>query len=270
MVVPGRFRAGISVTGGFGGRSLAIFCLEGSHFMSVPHAHRSVAVLATLLAASTVGLGAVTSAQAASVCGPSGYAAPIATTTGLSLARSVMEYGSVDVATVKVSSGAGTPSGSVRLGVSDGSSYRLTLDRRGTARQELPRRLPAQRTYAVTASYDGRGSCQASGPVRKYVTVVRADTDVRGLEVRDIRSGGRPTVTGRVRSDTGITPDGAVRVMLTNGDLEKVRTVDQRGGRFSATFGRTYQAGTWKVRAAFLGDRDFRDSDGTTKFRVKG
>ncbi len=238
--------------------------------MSVPHAHRSVAVLATLLAASTVGLGAVTSAQAASVCGPSGYAAPIATTTSLSLARSVMEYGSVDVATVKVSSGAGTPSGSVRLGVSNGSSYRLTLDRRGSARHELPRRLAAQRTYAVTASYDGRGSCQASGPVRKYVTVVRADTDVRGLEAGDIRSGRKPKVSGRVTSSTGVTVDGEVRVTLTNGDLEKTRTVDLRGGRFAVTFGRTYQAGTWKVRATFLGERDFRGSGGTTNFRVKG
>jgi len=237
--------------------------------MSVSRAYRSVA-LASALAAATFGLGAVTSAQAASVCGPSGYAAPIATTTSLSLARSVVEFGSADVATVKVSSGAGTPSGSVRLGVSDGSSYRLTLDRRGSARHELPRRLPAQRTYAVTASYDGRGSCQASGPVRKYVTVVRADTDVRGLEARDLRSGGHPTVTGRVRSDTGVTPDGEVRVTLTNGDLEKTRTADLRGGRFTVRFGRTHQGGTWKVRAAFLGTRDFQGSRGTTSFRVEG
>ena len=57
--------------------------------MSVSRAHRSVAVLATLLAASTVGLGAVTSAQAASVCGPKTYAAPIATSTSLSLTRSL-------------------------------------------------------------------------------------------------------------------------------------------------------------------------------------
>lgn len=249
--------------------SLAVFCLEGTHSMPVPHAHRSVAVLATLLAASTVGLGAVTSAQAASVCGPSGYAAPIATATGLSLARTVVQYGSVDVATVTVSSGAGTPSGTVHLGVSNGASYRLTLDRHGAARHALPRELPAQRTYTVTASYDGSGSCLGSGPVRKYVTVVRAGTDVRGLEARDIRSGGRPTVSGRVRSDTGLTRNGAVRVTLTRGDVEKERTVDLRGGRFSVTFGRTDAAGTWKVRAVVLGSRDFRGVSGTTNFRVK-
>src|SRR6476620_11761423 len=123
MVVPARFRAGIPVTGGMRRRipRHLLSCLGGTHFMSVSRAYRSVA-LASALAAATFGLGAVTSAQAASVCGPSGYAAPIATTTSLSLARSVVEYGSVDLATVKVSSGAGTPSGTVRLGVSDGSS----------------------------------------------------------------------------------------------------------------------------------------------------
>jgi len=250
--------------------SLAVFCLEGIHLMPVLRAHRSVAVLASLLAASTVGLGAVTSAQAASVCGPSGYAAPIATTTSLTLARSVMRYGSVDLATVKVSSGAGTPSGSVRLDVSNGASYHLTLDRHGAARHALPRTLPAQRTYAVTASYDGQGSCQASGPARKYVTVVRTGTDVRGLEARNIRSGGRPKVSGKVASDTGVTPGGKVLVTLVKGNRERRKSVDLRGGRFTVTFGRTHQAGTWKVRVAMLGRRDFQGSAARTNFRVKG
>lgn len=250
--------------------SLAVFCLEGTHSMPVPHAHRSVAVLATLLAASTVGLGAVTSAQAASVCGPSGYAAPIATTTGLSLARTVVQYGSVDVATVTVSSGAGTPSGTVHLGVSNGASYRLTLDRHGAARHALPRELPAQRTYTVTASYDGSGSCLGSGPVRKYVTVVRAGTDVRGLEARDIRSGGRPTVSGRVRSDTGATLHGWVRVALTSGSARRTKTVALHNGRFTVTFGRAFRTGGWKVRATLLGGRNFRGSALGSNFRVGG
>ena len=165
--------------------------------MSVSRAHRSVAVLATLLAASTVGLGAVTSAEAASVCGPAGYAAPIATTTSLSLDRSVAAYGFVNVASIRVSSGAGTPSGTVRTSVA-GVTRTDTLDHRGTTQRELPRRLEAGHTYKVTTSYAGSGSCQPSGPVSKYYTVVGESTNARGLEARDVRAGGRPHVNGMV------------------------------------------------------------------------
>ena len=72
-----------------------------------------------------------------------------------------------------------------------------------------------------------------------------------------------------MRADTGLTRDGAVRVTLTRGKVEKERTVDLRGGRFSVTFGRTYAAGTWKVRAVVLGSRGFRGVSETTNFRVK-
>lgn len=235
--------------------------------MPVSRAHRSVAVLATLLTASTVGLGAVTSAQAASVCGPVGYAAPIATTTSLSLDRSVAEYGFVNVATIRVSSGAGTPSGTVRTSVA-GVTRTDVLDHRGATQRELPRRLEAGHSYSVTTSYDGQGSCQASGPVRKYYTVVRARTNVRGLEARDVRTGGRPHVSGRVASSTGITPDGKVRVTLKRGDTAKQATVRLRGGRFSVTFGRISQRGTWKVKAVMVANGDYRASSDSTKLRV--
>ena len=235
--------------------------------MPVSRAHRSVAVLATLLTASTVGFGAVTSAQAASVCGPAGYAAPIATTTSLSLDRSVAEYGFVNVATIRVSSGAGTPSGTVRTSVA-GVTRTDALDHRGATQRELPRRLEAGHSYSVTTSYDGQGSCQASGPVRKYYTVVRARTNVRGLEARDVRTGGRPHVSGRVAASTGITPDGKVRVTLTRGGTAKQATVRLRGGRFSVTFGRISQRGTWKVKAVMVANRDYRASSDSTRFRV--
>jgi hypothetical protein len=235
--------------------------------MSVSRAHRSVAVLATLLAASTVGLGAVTSAEAASVCGPKGYAAPIVTTTSLSLDRSVAEYGFVNVATIRVASGAGTPSGTVRTSVA-GVTRTDALDLRGATRRELPRRLDAGHTYEVTSSYSGNGNCQPSGPARKYYTVVRAGTHVRGLVARNIRSGGRPKVTGWVRSDTDVTTTGKVRVTLTKGHARKQRTVDLRGGRFNVGFGATNRRGKWAVRVEMLKNRNFQGSAATTSFRV--
>jgi hypothetical protein len=235
--------------------------------MSVSRAHRSVAVLATLLAASTVGLGAVTSAQAASVCGPATYAAPIATTTKLSLDRSVAEYGFVNLATIRVTSGAGTPSGTVRTTVA-GITRTDGLSHLGATLRELPRRLEAGHTYRVSTSYNGNGTCAASGPVSKFYTVVRARTHVRGLEARDVRTGGRPHVSGRVASSTGITPNGKVRVTLTHDGTAKHATVRLRGGRFSVTFGRTSARGTWKVKAAMVRNGDYRGSSNSTNFRV--
>ena len=234
--------------------------------MPLPTAQRCV-LLASALATATFGLGAVTSAEAAGVCGPAGYSAPIATNTNLSLNRSMAEYGFVNVATIRVSSGAGTPSGTVRTTVA-GVSRTDELDHRGATQRELPRRLEAGHTYRVSTSYAGNGSCQASGPVSKYYTVVRAGTDVRALAARDIRPGGHPQVSGRVASSTGITPDGLVRVTLTRGGATKQATVRLHAGRFNATFGRISHRGTWKVKAEMLGNHDYRGARDWTHFRV--
>ena len=226
------------------------------------------AALALALTASTFGLGAVTSASAASVCGPAGYAAPIATTTTLSLARSAGQYGAVNVATVRVASGAGTPSGTVRVAV-NGETYTGTLNSDGVAQRQLPRSLAPSHTYRVTASYDGSGNCRASGPVSKFYTVVRAGTAVRGLQVHNVWPGVRPRAyrPGRRRA-TGVVTRGQVRVRLVDhGKVRQERVVGLRNGAFRATFGRTSARGTWTVRAAFVANRAFRGSHASATFR---
>ncbi len=231
---------------------------------------RAVAALTTIGSVSTLALVAVAApASAASICSNPGYPAPVATSTSLSLTRTVGQYGAVNVASVRVSSGAGTPTGTVRITVSNGASYQASLDRSGFAQRQLPRGLTAQHTYKVSARYDGQGSCRPSGPVSKYYTVVKAGTDVRGLVARDIRKGGRPSVAGRVTSYTGVTPSGSVLVKLVkNGHVEKSKTVTLRDGRFRATFGRTSDTGGWTVKAAYLGNRNFKDSSDSTTFQV--
>ena len=177
------------------------------------------------------------------------------------------EYGFVNVATIRVRSGAGTPSGTVRTTVA-GTTRSDQLDHRGTTQREL-RLLDAGHTYKVSSTYLGKGSCR--GQRTRSSSTTRWSGPARTCAAwrpGDIRSGRKSKVGGRVTSSTGVTVDGEVRVTLTNGDLEKERTVDLRGGRFTVTFGRTYQAGTWKVRATFLGDRDFKGS--SESFRVKG
>ena len=225
------------------------------------------AALALALTASTFGLGAVTSASAASVCGPAGYAAPIATTTTLSLARSAGQYGAVNVATVRVASGAGTPGGTVRVSV-NGETYTGSLNSDGVAQRQLPRSLAPSHTYRVTASYAGSGNCRPSGPVSKFYTVVRAGTFVRGLQVHNIWPGVRPRATGRVDSATGVVTRGQVRVRLVNhGKVRQERIVGLRNGAFRATFGRTTARGTWTVRAKFVANRTFRGSHASATFR---
>ncbi len=237
--------------------------------MPVVTISRASVGLAALLAASTFGLGAVTTASARTVCGPAGYAAPIATTTDLSLSRTVGEYGSVNNAKVRVSSGAGTPSGSVRISVGGSASYTVSLNGNGVAQQKLPRNLPAGSTYKVTASYAGQGNCQASGPVSKFYTVVRAHTAVRGFEATSVRTGGRPQASGSVASRTGISVRGKVRIRLAHdGTVRQTRTVDLHSGAFGATFKRTTASGGWTAQATFLSNRSFRASTDSTSFRV--
>ena len=237
--------------------------------MPVVTISRASVGLAALLAASTFGLGAVTSASARTVCGPAGYAAPIATTTSLSLSRTVGEYGSVNNAKVRVSSGVGTPSGNVRISVGGFATYTVKLNGNGVAQQKLPRTLAAGTTYKVTASYAGQGNCQASGPDSKFYTVVRAHTAVRGFEAKDVRSGGRPQVSGSVAARKGTTVRGQVQIRLVhNGKVRQTRTVDLHRGAFGATFKRTTASGGWTAQATFLSNRSFRGSSDTTTFRV--
>ena len=234
--------------------------------MPVITVSRTAAALAALLTASTIALGAVGPAAAATVCGPAGYAAPIATTTSLTLSRSVQQAGSTNVAKVRVSSGAGTPSGTVHLSVSDGSTYTLSLNGGGLAQQALPRTLRPSKTYTVTASYDGQGTCRPSGPVSKYVTVVRAHTAVRGLAAQHARPGAATHVTGRVASSTGLTPRGQVWVRLVHlGTVRQERVVRLHDGRFTATL-RAAGKG-WTIRAALLQNAVFRGSHAVTGVR---
>ena len=65
------------------------------------------------------------------------YPAVIASSTNLTLARYVAQYGSVTSATITVTSGAGTPSGQVRLVVNGKSKGLKTLSGAGSAKEDV-------------------------------------------------------------------------------------------------------------------------------------
>ena len=231
---------------------------------------RTVAALTAIGTVSVLTVaGAASPAAAATVSWTAGYGAPVPTTASLTLARTVGQYGSVNVATVRVGSGVGAPTdGTVTVTV-NGWSRSAGLNGGGLAQLQLPRTLAAQHTYTVTARYNGRERCQPSSATPKYYTVVKAGTDIRGLAAPDRRVGGRPSVTGRVTSYTGLTPAGTVQVRLfRSGHLKKSKTVSLRGGHFSASFGRISSVGTWTAKAVYVGTRNCRTATDADAFRV--
>jgi hypothetical protein len=134
---------------------------------------RFLAVLAVL--ATALGLAVVLLAPSAAEAKPRrchrGYPAVVTTQTTVDLVKSVGEYGDRNAARIKVRSDAGVPRGEVTVGVA-GVVASLRLHG-GVARWALPRYLPASHTYAVTATYTGRG-CFGGSSGSAYYTVVPA------------------------------------------------------------------------------------------------
>jgi hypothetical protein len=212
-----------------------------------------------------VGVG-TPAASAAGQCN-SGYPSSVSTSTSLTLAKTVGAYGETNRASVRVSSGAGTPTGRVTVTVG-GASYSMALSG-GRASHSLPRTLAAQRTHAVTARYTA-SSCYKGSSATKYYTVKRTSVAVRGVSARNIRKGGRPYVTGRVTTASGVTVGGQVTVRLYHaGHRRKTTTVSLRNGHFSAAFGKAYLRGTWTARATALSTSNHGSATGSDSFRVK-
>ncbi len=231
-------------------------------------------VLRRVLVASATAAGALSvslvampaSAVPTVTCSPD-YPDQVVTTTSLSLGTPVGRFGYYNHAYVEVSSGAGTPGGTVQLRVDD-DVYTLKL-KGGTAKHPLPRTLSAQTTHTVTASYAGAGCYKASSDSESY-TVYRAIASVRGLDADDIRSGHRPSVSGHVTTDTGVTPGGTIEVGLyRNGDLKRSTTTRLDDGAFDVDFGRVYRKGVWTAQAKVQGNSNHFGDTKRTSFRVR-
>lgn len=226
----------------------------------------AVAALGSVLALALVVLSPTSAAAApAQDCDPD-YPASVSTTTSLNLSSNFVRYPGRVVAFVQVASGAGTPTGTVTLSAG-GSSFQLKLRRSGFASKPLPR-LAADRTYSVTASYSG-GGCYAGSSDSTSLTVFAAGTSVVSLDARDIRSGQRPRVTGRVTTDTDDDVSGTVTVTISHDGESRERTVELEDGRFSATFGSVDDRGTWTATVTVPDTDDYDGSSASTTFEVR-
>jgi hypothetical protein len=226
----------------------------------------TVAALGTVLGLALVAF--IPSAAQAATCNPS-YPASVATTTSVNLVRNVGEYGDSNTATVRVSSDAGVPDGTVNLRISDGGGfYRLNLNG-GVARRSLPDDLDARNTYTVTATYLGEGCYAGSSDSTNY-TVQRAGVRIVGFSARNISRGDRPFVSGRVVTTSDASASGRVTVRLYFRGLRDVGTDRLDGnGRFALSFDRVYRVGTWTARATIPDSDNFGGDTASDSFRVR-
>lgn len=198
------------------------------------------------------------------------YPNSVATVTHLNLGRNIAQYGAITRAFVRVTDGglAGTPNGIIVLRVvGEDVQTKPLVD--GRAVFTLPRRLPAQETYTVRASYHAPAESQYrdSSDSTSY-TVVKANTTAHAT-ARDISRDERPRVHVRVTSDTGLTPRGDVRVrLIKDGDVRRSKTVALNAGEATVFFRRVSELGEWTAKVVYLGNHNFqRDTDRDT-FRV--
>lgn len=206
-------------------------------------------------------------------CADAGYAGSITTKTDQRLSRYLGQYGSVNVSHVTVTADEGQLDGDVVVRIPRRFRKVVPLRADGTVNVRLPRRLRAGNTYRVVAKY--LPACGADDEFRSsrnvdHYTVKKAWTEVTP-RARNIRRGQRPTVNVDVASSTGVVVRGGkVRIrLIKNGNVRAVKTVRVRGGDASATFRKVWQRGRWRVKAIYLGNRNFARDAGVTRFRVR-
>lgn len=136
------------------------------------------------LASALVAAGVFAIAQfgAPSLATAAPYPPSVVTSTELTLDKTTVNQGESNTAHVKVSSGAGTPTGTVTFKVA-GRQATVTLGPDGTASWDLPTDLPPGATYNVTARYNGAGVYKpSSDSARVTVENKRGNGQVKGSE----------------------------------------------------------------------------------------
>jgi hypothetical protein len=228
----------------------------------------STAAAGAVLAMAQIATPAVvtSSPQIKHVAEECGYQSSLATTTNVTLSQNVVQYGARVRATIQVSSGTGTPGGTVTLALQGMRSWTLELNAEGIAGLTLPR-LGADETYGILVTYDGH-NCYTASHDSAFLTVKKARSNTHA-NARGINNGARPVVTGDVTTSTGVTPRGTVRVTLSKrGDVVKRTNVRLSGGEFKARFGKTFGVGRWVATATYLGNDNIRRSSDADAFRI--
>lgn len=205
-----------------------------------------------------------------------GYPANASTTTQMSLQRVQGPYGASNGVSVRVSSdeaGQGTPAGTVRIRLFNGSgsvirSWNPAVSN-GTVSVSLPSRLASRQTYRVTARYNPSDCAGFTGSsaADAFYTVRKAPTRTAAHAPNLSR-----TKAVRVNVSVGSVSQhpvvGKARVILKRrGVVLARRTVELSGESARAWFGKR-RAGYYDVIVKYLGSDHFTRSSHATDLRV--
>jgi hypothetical protein len=156
-------------------------------------------------------------------------------------------------ATVKKSSGSGTPTGNVAFKYGSDTLATLALNGSGVATLAAPTTGYPVNTYAITAVYEGdaNDTTSTSSPVDVQVTK-DTTTTVLTITPTTVTIPGSVTLKATVAASAGATPTGSVTFKDGSTTLG---TVPLSGGVGSATVSsKGYPAGTYNVTAVYSGD----------------
>jgi hypothetical protein len=192
------------------------------------------------------------------------YPDAVATQTTLTLSRSIAGYGAVTQASIKVTSGAGTPQGQVRLLVNGTPRATYTLSASGEARPNLPRTLKARDTYRIEAAFVENCDYKASSAV-KFYTVNKAATRTKAVVVKAKKARFRAIV----KATTGAVVGGGkvAFVLKKNGHKIRMKLARVRAGVARVDLPNLGK-GSYTITTKYLSNGNFKVSRRSRSFVV--
>jgi hypothetical protein len=194
------------------------------------------------------------------------YPAKFTTATDVDLNRKKVQYGKNIFARVEVyvpGSPRVAPSGSVTVRV-DGKSRAGSLNKKGVVRLRLPS-LGAGK-FTVRANYNPTCRFTASSDTAQ-LRIWKAKAKVK-VNVGNVERGDKPKVRVKVRTATGVTARGDVKVRIWKGGASNAKKVDLRRGNGVAKLAKVKKLGKWKVKASYSGTKNVTADTGRDSFRV--
>ncbi len=185
----------------------------------------------------------------------------VATTTTLAASPTSIATGQnvTLTATVKKSSGTGTPTGKVTFYANGTSLAAVSLNGSGVASLTAPGNYP-NGTYAITAKYAGDANDAASSSNTVNVSIKDSSSTALTITPSTVKAGASVTLKATVTSTDGKTPTGSVTFSADGVSLFSANLSAGTVSQSVSTSG--YAAGTYTVTAAYGGDSAHAPSSG--------
>lgn len=184
--------------------------------------------------------------------------------TSLSLTRVVGPWGSVNRATAKVTSGAGTVTGQVQFLVNGKVRATLSLSG-GSATYTLPRGLKARRTHTVLVRY--LETCEFDdSQATKFYSVIKAKPRIKATVVKARKA----VFKAKVHSVTGLPAKNGTVVFKVKKGQATVRTAVKKVRKGVAKVNvRDLGKGQYVLKVRYLGNKNIKPGKKSKKFRVR-